>query len=98
MSVKAMAEVWERAPDHWDASTLILALALADHVGADHVAWPSRRALIRRTRLSESSVRRAARTLELEGWIARETRFADGGRQTSNLWIWRGEGVMVTPL
>jgi hypothetical protein len=65
------------------AKMVLIALgdAFDDRTG---LCFPSHESLCDFVRRSETQIKDALRWLEGEGWIKRESRFADGGRQKSN--------------
>ena len=88
MSIRAMVSVFDFAPAHWDTSTRLIALILADHVNdATGECHPSIARVAYRSGLSTRQVRRIIAKLEAENVIQRKSRF-DNNRQTSNLYLW----------
>lgn len=88
--IQAMVMVLDFAPEHWNAGTRLVALALADRVNGDtHECWPSIADLSRRTGLKERQVQRYLRQLEDEGVIVRLGQRVHDGRRTSNVWVWK---------
>jgi DNA-binding transcriptional MocR family regulator len=56
-----------------DSKTKLTAAALAQHMNKNHhIAWPSQQRLSAMTGLSESSIKRAVKILESEGWLTIE--------------------------
>lgn len=92
MSIHAITAVLDFAPDHWNAGTRMVAVAIADRVNMDEggKCWPSLNDLSRRTGLSTRQVRTHLRIIESDGWIqCLGQRPGAGGQPVSNLWIWR---------
>lgn len=90
MSIAAIATVFEAAPTDWPSGMRLVALALADRVNDTGLAWPKLGTLAAMTGLSARNVSRHLAALEDAGWITRETRTGDTGRQTSNLYRFVG--------
>lgn len=88
MSIAAITTVFDRAPAEWPSGQRLVALALADRVNENGTAWPKLATLAAMTGLSPRNISRHLAALEEQGWIARETRTGDTGRQTSNLYRW----------
>lgn len=88
--IQAMSMILDFSRDHWDPSTRLVALALADRVNGDSLeCWPSLRDVCRRTGLSERSVQRHLRILEDEGIITNlGQRISKSGTPGSNVWRW----------
>ena len=85
-----MSLVLDFAPPHWNVSTRLVAMALADRVSSEtQETWASIGDLARRTGLGERQVKRHLRILEADGIISRQPRFRDNGSQASNLWTWQ---------
>lgn len=100
MSIRVMSWVWEESPA--SGSALLLLLAIADHAADDGAnAYPSIKALMKKTRMSRSSVFRALKELVEYGWL--EIQSHGVGRDTSHYRIimdLRGgasSGVILTP-
>lgn len=97
MSIKAMSWVWEESPA--SGAALLLLLAIADHAADDGSnAYPSIKTLMRKTRMSRSSVFRALKELVDYGWLRIESHGV--GRDTSHYRIVMEDfgGVNLTPL
>lgn len=73
MSMKWVALTVDHGPE--DAGLYRLFVALADRADENGLCWPSREDLKRRSRMSDTSITRALRRLEAEGWLQRERRF-----------------------
>ena len=82
-----MTQALNFAPAHWDSSTQLVAIVIADHVGGNNECWPSTSSIRARTRLDRRTIQRAIAQLENESVLTRTARF-DGRRQTSNLYVW----------
>jgi DNA-binding IscR family transcriptional regulator len=67
MSISWMAYAWKDGP--MDSNARYVYLALADYANEAGEAYPSLPTIIRKTRLSESTVRRSIQALEVEGWL-----------------------------
>lgn len=81
------------------ASAKVLLIALAERANDEGECWPSIRALIAATGMSESQILRRQKLLAAAGWIAVSRRFAEDGRQRSNGYLlnvekMKGEGVI----
>jgi len=88
MSIRAMAQVLDFAPEHWTPSTRLVALIIADHVNdSEGSCFPSLKLIAKRSGMSHRQCQRAIALMELDGWVERQIRF-DGARQTSNLYLW----------
>jgi len=88
MSIRAMVSVFDFAPNHWDTSTRLVALVIADHVNdSTGECHPSVSRIAYRSGLSARQVRRILARLENENVIQRITRF-ENNRQTSNNYLW----------
>jgi hypothetical protein len=97
MSIKVMSWVWEESPA--SGAALLLLLAIADHAADDGAnAYPSVKTLMKKTRMSRSSVFRALKELVEYGWLEIESRGV--GRETSHYRILMEDfgGVNLTPL
>lgn len=95
MSIAAITTVFDRAPSTWPSGQRLVALALADKVNEHGTAWPKLNTLAAMTGLSARNVSRHLAALESEGWITRETRTGDTGRQTSNLYRWTAPALTL---
>lgn len=95
MSIAAITTVFDRAPATWASGQRLVALALADKVNEHGTAWPKLNTLAAMTGLSARNVSRHLAALEAEGWITRETRTGDTGRQTSNLYRWTAPALTL---
>lgn len=83
-----MMTVFDFAPVHWNTSTRLVALVIADHVGdSNNQCHPSVRRIATRSGLSVRQVQREIRILEAEGVLQVIPRF-DNNRQTSNAYLW----------
>lgn len=88
MSIRAMVSVMDFAPAHWDSSTRLVAIIIADHVNdSTGECHPSIGRVAYRSGLSTRQVRRIMARLENENVIERKSRF-ENNRQTSNLYLW----------
>lgn len=88
MSIRAMVSVFDFAPPHWDTSTRLVALVIADHVDdSTGECWPSVARIAYRAGLSPRQVRRILVRLENENVIQRIIRY-ENNRQTSNRYLW----------
>jgi len=65
VSIQWIGEVWANGAE--DSNDRLVQLALADNADLDGRCWPSLLEICRKTRLSESSVRRSIQHLEKEG-------------------------------
>lgn len=88
MSIHAMTMVLDFAPSHWSSGTRMVAIALADRVNQEWLAWPSLEDLARRTGLSTRQVRSHLRQLETEGVIVQNVQRRPNGTRQTNLWTW----------
>lgn len=83
MSVRIMAEVFDRYPG--GGTELLLALAIADHAHDDGTnVYPSVKRLAEKTRQSERSVQYHLRKMETDGWLLL-VREAIGGRGAAGI-------------
>lgn len=92
-----MSWVWENSPA--SGSGLLLLLAIADHADDDGIAYPSIPKLVKKTRMSRSSVFRAMKPLVESGQLKINSHGT--GRDTSEYTIFMPEparGVDLTPL
>ena len=100
--IQAVAMVLDFAPDHWEPSRRLVAIALADHVNASNLeCWPSLERLQKRTGLSRASVKRHLRALEEDGVIARlgQLEKANGSWGTNRWrWLWLPELAGGSPM
>lgn len=88
MSIRAMAQVLDFAPDHWTPSVRLVAIIIADHVNdSEGSCFPSLKLIARRSGMSQRQCQRSISQMEADGWVTRQVRF-DGARQTSNLYLW----------
>lgn len=62
-----MSWVWDHGPD--DPQERYVLLKLADNANQDGLGWPSLAEISECTKLSEQTVRRAIKALEVGGWI-----------------------------
>lgn len=84
MSVKAMTWAFEQplAGNH-----KVVLLVLADHHDDERgICWPSVGRIASRAHISESTVVRCLRDLEVGGYLTRQERFSTEGRQMSTLY------------
>ena len=88
MSLQAMTMVLDFAPQHWNPSKRLVALAVADRINNEQFTWCSYADIQARTGLSRRRVIDLMNQLVVEGIIARETRRRENGSQQSNLWMW----------
>lgn len=86
--IQAIATILDFAPAHWSSGTRMVAIALADRVNHEWLAWPGLGDIARRTGLDERQVRRHLRQLEAEGVIRLMGQRVTGGKAGSNLWEW----------
>lgn len=97
--IQAIALVLDMAPSHWNSSTRMVAIALADYSNGDNgLAWPSVANLARRSGVSPRQVQRCLKDIEADGWIVK----LGIHRRGTNLWIWNkrisiGGDTSVTP-
>ena len=89
--IQAVATILDFAPNHWNASTRLVALALADRVNPDSLeCFPSLKDISRRTGLSERYIQRILRQLETENVIVcMGQRRMKSGSPGSNVWVWK---------
>lgn len=89
MSIRAMVSVFDFAPEHWDTSTRLVALILADHVNdSTGECHPSIGRVAYRSGLSTRQVRRIIAKLEADNVVERVKRY-ENNRQTSNTYLWK---------
>lgn len=81
MSVHIQSRIWQM--EFGDPSAKLVAVAIADMANDDGFCWPSLPKLAKRCGLSEDSVRRHIRKMEIAGILTHSSRFVDG-RQSSN--------------
>jgi DNA-binding GntR family transcriptional regulator len=62
---------------------------LRDRANRDGASWPSIKTIAKDTKLSRSTVKRALRDLEREGYLVRDSRYRPNGSNTSNLYTIR---------
>lgn len=67
MSIRYMTRVWDDS--RLDGPRLLMMLALADHANDDGVCWPSKQALQKRTRKSQTRVYALIKELKEAGYI-----------------------------
>lgn len=74
-------------------------LILADMANEQGECWPSRSTLMERTGYKETAVKDALRVLQAEGKVVTQPRYAENGRQTSNVYVLclAGRGRVATP-
>lgn len=99
MSVRLMAEVFERYPN--GGGEMLLALALADHASDDGTSvYPKVKALAEKTRQSERTVQYQLRAMQEAGWLIL-VGSGNGGRSMSTeyrispIWI---KGANIAPI
>lgn len=78
MSLRLLPLALDFGPE--DSNARFVFLALSERAKDDGICWPSRDDICNRTRLSVSTVTRALRRLEKDGWLQRRKRF-----QSSNV-------------
>ena len=73
----------------WQQETVhkLILLALADHCDKNYECFPSRDRLAKHCSCSVDKIDRALKALQAEGLVSKQQRYADGGRQTSNLYV-----------
>jgi helix-turn-helix protein len=76
MSIAIMTQVWQRSQHK--GSELLLLLALADNANDQGVAYPSRRTLAKKTRMSDRHVKRLVQVLIRSGELV--VHFGSGPR------------------
>lgn len=84
MSVRALNWAFEQ---YVTPAEKVILLAIADMANDEHEAWPSYAYLIRRTGLSERTIRNHIRMLEAMDLLTTQTRVRPNGSQTSNLYV-----------
>ena len=87
MSLRAMSQIIEHAPDDWPPTLRFVAIIVADHINEDGMCWPSVRRLSVKTGLSVRQIQRTLNQLELCEVITRSASYQNG-RQTSNVYYW----------
>lgn len=89
MSIRAMAQVFDFAPEQWTTSERLVALVIADHVGdSTGECWPSIARISHRSGITPRQVQRIIARLEAYGVIERRSRY-ENNRQTTNSYVWR---------
>ena len=83
MSVLWWGPIWKEGPP--DPIERYVLLALADNADAEGIAFPSLAAIVSKTRLSESTVRRSIARLEAGGWLQVEPGNGRGKRSQYRL-------------
>ena len=83
MSVRALNWAFEQ---HVNPAEKVILLAIADMANDENQAWPSNAYLMRRTGLSERTIRNHMRMLEHLDLLTTEVRKRENGSQTSNLY------------
>lgn len=83
MSVVALAWAWKQ-PVKLPVDRLVL-LAIADHAGDDHVAFPSQTTIAVKAMCSVDTVQRAIKRLENAGMLSRQRRGSHDGGRSSDL-------------
>jgi hypothetical protein len=83
MSIRLMAEAWERAPV--DGGALLVLLALCDYANDTGTAWPAVGSLARRARLSTRQARTILRRLELAGLVTPVGAYRHPGQRGSSI-------------
>jgi len=73
MSFKHTALALDHGPI--DTAEKLLLMALCDRADEKGICWPSRSDLVRRTGLSNSTLSRKLRLLEVAGWVQRKPRY-----------------------
>jgi hypothetical protein len=108
MSIRAMAQVFDFAPQAWTSAERLVALVIADHVGdSTGECWPSVQRISERSGVTPRQVQRILTRLEAYGVIERRPRF-DNNRQTTNVYVWHnlyalaqnvavGDDIAATP-
>ena len=92
MSIRVMSRVWEESKH--EGSALLTLLAIADFADDDGKAFPSKKTLAKKTRMSARSVQRLVQTLIASGEL-----FVDpnAGRNGTNLYIVGAGGDKLSP-
>lgn len=108
MSIRAMAQVFDFAPQTWTSAERLVALVIADHVGdSTGECWPSVQRISERSGITPRQVQRIVTRLEAYGVIERRARF-ENNRQTTNVYVWHnlyaltenvavGDDIAATP-
>jgi hypothetical protein len=84
MSVLGMGLVWQL--DMVTHEKMVL-LALADHASDDGVCWPGMKGVAQKCSLSVRRLQEIVANLERKGWVSREPRHTEQGRQVSNIYV-----------
>lgn len=82
MSVKAMSWAWDQEVS--DGLAKLVLLAIADPADENGLAWPKIKRLATKTGLHRSTVITKIRWLESHGYLTKEHRFTEAGRQTTS--------------
>ena len=96
MSLKFSSLVWKQGPrDHFEFMVL---LALAEYADTSGLCWPSIETIATRSRLSKSTVIRAMKKLEIDGWYSTVRKSREHKGNTYSLAVDRLlSGVSETP-
>jgi len=82
MSVKALSWAWDQEVS--DALAKLVLLAIADPADENGLAWPKIKRLVTKTGLHRSTVISKINWLETEGYLTKQHRFTEAGRQTTS--------------